>query len=62
MHAMTHSVANGPSPKQLNWWLYDLVLLSNVGPDCIWGTSGNEKWGELGNGFATGDANTKSLP
>ena len=21
MHAMTHSVANGPSLKQLNWWL-----------------------------------------
>ena len=34
--------------KQLNWWLEDLVLLSNVGLDCFWETTDDEKWCELG--------------
>ena len=32
---MTHSVADVSGTKQLNWWLKDLVLLSNVGLGCL---------------------------
>ena len=39
-----------------------MVLLSNVGLECFWQTGGNEKWGELGNGFVIVYTNTKIVP
>ena len=56
---MKHFVANVPS--QQAEVLEPLVSLSNVVVDCIWETSGNEKWGELGK-IAIGDANTRTVP
>ena len=48
MQAMTHVVANVPSQQAVKLEVVaDLVLLSNVGLDCLGETSGNEKWGEL---------------
>ena len=48
--------------EQSNWWLWDLVLLHSIRLDWFCETSYYEKWGELGNGFAIGDANTKNCP
>ena len=60
MQAMKHSVANVPSQQAVKLEvLGPLVSLSNVVVD--WETSGNEKWGELGN-IAIGVANTRAVP
>ena len=48
MQAMTHSVSNGPSQQAVKLMVVGPVLLSTVGLDCFWETSGNEKWDELG--------------
>ena len=48
MQAMTHSVSNGPSQQAVKLVVVGPVLLSTVGLDCFWETSGNEKWDELG--------------
>ena len=62
MQAMKHSVANVPSQQAVKLEvLGPLVSLSNVAVDCIWETSGNEKWGELGK-IAIGDDNTRAVP
>ena len=46
---MKHSVANVPSQQAVKLEvLGPFVSLSNVAVDCIWETSGNEKWDELG--------------
>ena len=59
---MKHSVANVPSQQAVKLEvLGPLVSLSNVAVDCIWETSGNEKWGELGK-IAIGDDNTRAVP
>ena len=44
MQAMTHSVANDPVKLVVT----GSVFLNKVVLDCICGTNGNEKWGELG--------------
>ena len=62
MQAMKHSVANVPSQQAVKLEvLGPLVSVSNVAVDCIWETSGNEKWGELGK-IAIGDDNTRAVP
>ena len=62
MQAMKHSVANVPSQQAVKLEvLGPFVSVSNVAVDCIWETSGNEKWGELGK-IAIGDANTRTVP
>ena len=59
---MKHSVANVPSQQAVKLEvLGPLVSVSNVAVDCIWETSGNEKWDELGN-IAIGGANTRTVP
>ena len=59
---MKHSVANVPSQQAVKLEvLGPLVSVSNVAVDCIWETSGNEKWGELGK-IAIGDGNTRAVP
>ena len=61
MQAMKHSVANVPSQQAVKLEvLGPFVSLSNVAVDCIWETSGNEKWDELGK-IAIGDANTRTV-
>ena len=61
MQAMKHSVANVPSHQAVKLEvLGPFVSLSNVAVDCIWETSGNEKWDELGK-IAIGDANTRTV-
>ena len=62
MQAMKHSVANVPSQQAVKLEvLGPLVSLSNVVVDCIWETSGNEQWLELGE-IAIGDANSRAVP
>ena len=62
MQAMKHSVANVPSQQAVKLEvLGPFVSLSNVAVDCIWETSGNEKWDELRK-IAIGDANTRTVP
>ena len=62
MQEMKHSVANVPSQQAVKLEvLGPLVSLRNVVVDCIWETSGNKKWGELGK-IAIGDANIRAVP
>ena len=62
MQAMKHSVANVPSQQAVKLEvLGPLVSMSNVVVDCIWETSGNEQWLELGK-IAIGEANTRAVP
>ena len=56
MQAMTHSVANVPSQQAVT---AELVV---VGPDFVGRPVAMKNGVNWGNGFATGDANTKIVP
>ena len=62
MQAMTHSVDNVPSQRAVKLVVVGLGFVAQYSFRLVCETSYNEKWGELGNGFAIGDANTKNCP